>query len=167
MKYETLKEKTIRFRQEDESYEKLRTTRQSMFALHYKMKIRNLTNCKAKLVITTNENTLNTFDLDLKANGFKIGGELKRIKNTQFITINEKCGRFNDYIEYTNVKKRSCYISIFLISPTDYLLNNHDKWVEVRHNIPFDAKKYDLDILRQWNNFVRPLKDYRLSTWKY
>ena len=48
MRVETLTEKTLRFKQEDENYEKLRTSRQSIFALHYKMKIRNLTNCKVK-----------------------------------------------------------------------------------------------------------------------
>lgn len=156
MKTETLKEKTIRFKKEDENYEKLRITKQSIFALYYKMKIRNLTNCKVKLVITTNESTLNNFELDLKYNGFRVGGELKRMKNTQFITINENCSRFKDNIEFTNIKKRCCYISIYLIDPKEYVSNNHDKWLEIRYNTPFDAKKYDLDILRKWNSFIFP-----------
>ena len=168
MKNETLTQKTLRFKQEDQNYERLRTTKQSIFSLHYKMKIRNLTNCKVKLVITTNENTLNNFEVDLKSNGFRIGGELRRIKNSQFITINENCGRFRDNIEFTNIKKRSCYISIYLIDPKDYVSGNHHKWTEIRYNTPFDAKKYDLDILRKWNSFVFPDNHNRSTqSWKY
>ena len=76
------------------------------------------------------------------------------MKNTQFITINESYCRFKQNIEYTNVKKRSCYISIYLIDPKDYVSGNHDKWIEIRYNTPFDAKKYDLDILPKWSSFV-------------
>ncbi len=114
----------------------------------YSFTITNYTGCKVRVVFSSRQRVISSFligagvtggNVDVKIDNYnKVQEEILSNVNERSINKNNKC--------IFNFSNKICYISLYLISPSNFNENhnNIDKWVNIVTNKEIDLRQYKI-----------------------